>query len=132
MLYIGNLDKEKLGEYKDKVITDEVVLTEERIVHIQEHHPGDYEEYHEYINDIIANPDYVIKDSRNSDTMLFLKNIQEKNRNVQVVIKLNTNMKENDKKNSILTFWKVKEKNYNQMIRNKEIIWKKRKNKKGE
>ena len=39
MQYIGKLNKEKLGEYKNKIITDEVVLTEERIKHIKERHP---------------------------------------------------------------------------------------------
>ena len=29
----------KLGEYKNKIITDEVILTEERIKHIKERHP---------------------------------------------------------------------------------------------
>lgn len=39
MQYIGNLDKEKLGKYKDKIITDRVILTGERIKHIKERHP---------------------------------------------------------------------------------------------
>lgn len=38
MQYIGKLDKEKLGKYKEKLVTDEVVLTEERIKHIRERH----------------------------------------------------------------------------------------------
>ncbi len=37
--YIGKLNREKLGEYKNKITTDEVVLTEERIKHIKERHP---------------------------------------------------------------------------------------------
>lgn len=39
MQYIGKLDKNKIGEYSKKIITDEVVLTEERIKHIKERHP---------------------------------------------------------------------------------------------
>ena len=31
MQYIGKLDVEKLGKYKEKVVTDDVILTEERI-----------------------------------------------------------------------------------------------------
>ena len=31
MQYITNLDKEKLGIYKDKLITEEVILTDERL-----------------------------------------------------------------------------------------------------
>ncbi len=39
MQYIGKLDKSKLGEYANKIVTDEVILTDERIEHIKEHHP---------------------------------------------------------------------------------------------
>ena len=39
MQYIGIIDKEKLGKYKNKIITNEVVLTEERLKHIKERHP---------------------------------------------------------------------------------------------
>lgn len=30
--YIGRLDKEKLGKYKDKIVTEDVILTDERKV----------------------------------------------------------------------------------------------------
>ncbi len=39
MQYIGRLDRNKLGIYKNKILTDEVILTEERIKHIKERHP---------------------------------------------------------------------------------------------
>lgn len=39
MQYIGKIDKNKLGEYKDKIVTEDVILTDERIKHIKEHHP---------------------------------------------------------------------------------------------
>lgn len=39
MYYIGKLDKEKLGKYKNKITTSKVVLVEERIKHIKERHP---------------------------------------------------------------------------------------------
>ncbi len=37
--YIGKIDKDKIGEYANKIITDDVVLTDERIKHIKERHP---------------------------------------------------------------------------------------------
>lgn len=37
--YVGKIDKAKLGKYKEKIVTDNVILTEERIKHIKEHHP---------------------------------------------------------------------------------------------
>lgn len=123
MQYIGKLDIEKLGKYRKRVITDEVILTEERIKHIQEHHPGDYEKYGIYITEIIDNPDYIIDDSKNIDTVLYMKTIKENEKNIQIVIRLSTNKREKNKKNSILTLWKVKDKTYRQLLRNKEILW---------
>jgi len=37
--YIGKIDKTKLGEYKNKITTEEVIITDERIKHIKERHP---------------------------------------------------------------------------------------------
>ena len=39
MQYIGKIDKEKLGKYKDKIVTNSVILTNERLNHILEHNP---------------------------------------------------------------------------------------------
>ena len=39
MQYIGRLNREQLGKYKHVLKTDEVIITEERIKHIKEHHP---------------------------------------------------------------------------------------------
>ena len=125
MRYIGKIDIEKLGKYKEKIITDDVILTEERIKHIQEHHPGDYEKYAIYIPTIIESPDYILDDSKNLDTVLYLKTIKQDEKNIQIVVRLNTNEKEKNKQNSILTLWKMKEKTYRQLLRNKEILWKK-------
>ena len=125
MQYIGKIDKGKLGKYKEKIISNEVVLTDERIEHIKKHHPGDYEKYGKYILEIIEDPDYIINDIKNKDTVLYAKTIKESMKNIQVVIRLNTNQIEEDKKNSILTLWSIKDKTYRQLLRNKEIIWKK-------
>ena len=38
MQYIGQLDKNKLGKYKDKIKTLDVIITNERIEHIKRHH----------------------------------------------------------------------------------------------
>lgn len=126
MQYIGRLEKEKLGNYKNKIVNLDLILTEERIKHIKEHHPGDYEKYGVYIKEIIKEPDYILEDNKNKDTILFLKQINENSKNVQIVIKLNTNKKELERKNSILTLWKIRNSTYNQLVRNRKIIWKTR------
>lgn len=126
MQYIGKLEKEKLGNYKNKIVNLDLILTEERIKHIKEHHPGDYEKYEVYIKEIIKEPDYILEDNKNKDTILFLKQISEDDKNVQIVIKLNTNKEKLERKNSILTLWKIRNSTYNQLVRNRKIIWKTR------
>ena len=125
MQYIGELDKQKLGTYSKKIITTDVILTEERIKHIKEHHPGDYEKYGMYIQEVIEEPDYILEDNKNIDTVLYLKNIKNNNKNIQIVVKLNTKQTERNRKNSILTLWKIKNSTYNQLVRNRKVIWKK-------
>lgn len=120
--HIGNLDLSKLGKYRDKMVTTKVILTEERIVHIENHHPGNYQNYNKYIEDIISNPDYIIDDNKNIDTIILLKTINEKKIHIQLVIRLNTISDEQNKYNSILTLWKVRYSTYRQILRNKEII----------
>lgn len=124
MKYIGKLDKNKLGEYANKITTEEVILTDERIKHIQERHPGDYERYAKYINDVLLNPDYVLEDTKNIDTAIMLKRIQEETKNIQIVIKLSTGKDKKRDKNSILTLWKVRNSTYKQLIKNKKILYK--------
>lgn len=72
---------------------------------------------------IIEDPDCVLEDNKNRDTVLYIKTIKESNKNVQVVIKLSTNQEEKDKQNSILTLWKIKDSTYRQCLRNKKILW---------
>ena len=123
MKYIGKLDKNKLGEYKNKIVTDIVVMTNERIKHIQTRHPGDYEKYFCYIPYIINNPDYILKDKDNVDTILFLKTIEEESKHIQVVVKLETNKNQKEKYNSIITFWNMRLRSYMSIIKNNIKIY---------
>jgi len=123
--HIGFIDKNKLAQYRNKIITEEVILTDERIKHIKEHHPGDYEEYSKYLKEIIETPDYILEDEKNTDTVIYLKTIKENNKNLQIVLKLVTKVMNTNHKNSVLTFWKIKEKTLHQLLRNKKIIYKK-------
>ncbi len=73
---------------------------------------------------ILINPDYIVEDKDNIDTILVLKTIKEQEKNIQVVVKLQTNKDEKDKCNSILTFWHIRDRNYKKTIQNNKIIYK--------
>lgn len=124
MRYIGKLDKNKLGEYGQKIVTFDVILTEERLKHIQERHPGDYEKYGIYMEEIVSNPNYVLEDNKNTDTIIMLKRIQQEGKNIQLVIKLSTGVDKKRNKNSVLTLWRVRNSTYKQLIKHKKILYK--------
>lgn len=127
MQYIGKLDIEKLGKYNEKLVTDEVVLTDERLYnHILIYHKKEYEQLKKYIKDIIQEPDYIIEDNRHADTMIYLKQIQEITKKGRVVIKLALGYDKEHSKNSIITLMKLNDRTWEQTIKNRgKIVWKK-------
>lgn len=124
--YITNLDRKKLGLYGNELITEEVILTDERLYeHILLYHEDEYKQLRPYIKSIIENPDYIVEDNRHEDTMIYLKQIDDKTKNGRVVIKLALGQDEEHNKNSIITLMKLNKRTWNQTIRNRgKIIWK--------
>jgi len=122
--YIGKLDISKLGEYKEKLITDEVVITEERIEHIKLRHPELTDKELIYLKEILKAPDYIFKDKKNIDTFLMVKNIIKDNKKYIMVVRLVTNNNLQGKSNTIISLWKISNKKLGQYIRNEEIIFK--------
>ena len=129
MQYITNLDKKKLGIYKDKLLTEEVILTDERLYdHILLFHEEEYKQLRPYIRSIIEEPDYIIEDNKHEDTMIYLKEINNIDKNGRVVIKLALGKDEEHNKNSIITLMKLNKRTWNQTIKNRgKIIWKDKK-----
>ena len=125
--YITNLDKKKLGIYENQIITEEVILTDERLYeHILLFHEEEYKQLRPYIKNIIKDPDYIIEDNRHEDTMIYLKEVDAIGKNGRVVIKLALGKDEEHNKNSIITLMKLNKRTWNQTIRNRgKIIWKK-------
>ena len=122
MQYIGRLDKEKLGKYKKLIITDKVLISEERIIHMKEHHPELTDNEITYISETIKKPDYIFDDRKNIDTILIVKD--NNNKNYITVVKLNTNICFKKKSNTVISFWNISNKKLRQFIRNEEIIYK--------
>ena len=127
MQYITKLDKKKLGEYEKRVITEDVILTDERLYeHILLFHEEEYKQLRPYIKNIIEDPDYIVEDNRHEDTMIYLKEIDAICKNGRVVIKLALGKDDEHNKNSIITLMKQNKRTWNQTIRNRgKIIWKK-------
>ena len=126
MQYITKLDRNKLDKYGKMLITEEVILTDERLYeHILLFHEDEYKQLRPYIKNIIENPDYIVEDNRHMDTMIYLKQVKEIEKNGRVVIKLALGQDKEHNKNSIITMMKLNKRTWKQTIKNRgKIIWK--------
>lgn len=127
MQYIGKLNINLIGKYKNEIKTNEVVLTDERLKeHILVYHKKDYEEFHLFLKEIIENPDYIIEDNKHIDTLIFLKELQKLEKKCRIVVKLALGKEEEHPKNSIITMMKQNNRTWEQTIRNRgKILWQK-------
>ena len=121
MQIIGNLNllifKTEFGELQ----TSEVVLTDEREIHIKNNHPNDYNFFDKYATGIVTNPDLIICGSKNIGTVFMIKRLPDTNLNA--VIRLALESDENGLKNSIMTFYRVRESNVQKLIAKNKIIY---------
>ncbi len=119
---VGKINRDIYKCITDDIVTDEVIITDERIVHIKERHPNDYKTVVEHMAEVLRNPDYILKDER-INTGLIIKSMQQDN--IQVVLRIHTSKDEAGYKNSIISCWKISERRLQNYLRNKEILYRK-------
>lgn len=123
MYLVGKIDIEIYNCITKDITIDEVIITDERIQHIKEHHPNNYEQYYSYMRSIIENPEYIIEANK-PNTALILKSFSNGNETFKTVLRLITSSDNSKFKNSIITFMKINEKEWNRLLKNKKILYK--------
>lgn len=122
--HLGKLNWEIYKCITNDHVTDDVIVTEEQLLHIREKHPEAYQDMLHYVKDILDNPDYILRDKR-PNSGLVVGNIQrETESGTLLVLRISTPDDKDGYKNSILTGWKITEKRLGNYLRNKEIIYK--------
>lgn len=109
----------------DDITTDEVIITDEQIQHIKDRHPGDYERFFGFFDEIISDPDYIIE-ARKPNTAILLKEVQIANEFFKLVLRLVVPTDNPNYKNSIITFMKIDKKTLERLIRNKKVLYKRK------
>lgn len=123
--YIGKINKDIYKCVTKDIITDDVIITDERINHIKERHPNDFEKYCRYMEEIVAHPEYIIEANKNkSNTALILKSFSEGDEQFKTILRLITSSDNKEFKNSIITFMRINEREWERLIRNKKILYK--------
>ncbi len=107
------------------LVTDDVVITDERIQHIAERHPGDMERYRSYLKEMLETPDYILEDKPN--TALILKVFATPDQQYfRLALRLLTSTDDPSYKNSILTFMKTNAKKWEQNLNNKKVLYRRK------
>lgn len=126
MVEIQSLGKIKLSliDYKFKNLqTDDIIVTNERLAHIKERHPEDYELFRVYGSVSVQNPDYIIEDHKHEGTVFMVKRLPDTNLNVVCRLALSTD--EKGLKNSVMTFYRIRERNLKKLIEKNQLLYKK-------
>lgn len=120
---LGKINIKILEKEFEKIQTDEIIVTNERIDHIKERHPEDYNLFEKYGKESVSSPDLIIKDVKNKSTVFMIKKLPETNLNVVVRVVLET---DNSKwKNSVMTFYRIRERNLKKLIEKNGVLYKK-------
>lgn len=123
MHLVGRINREIYKCITEDIVTDEVIITDERIAHIKGRHPNDFNEVVSELRDVLSNPDYIIGDSKFA-TGLVIKRIFSKDQIVQMVLRIHTSTDVPGYKNSIISCWEISEGRLKNYLRNKEILYK--------
>lgn len=121
--YVGKINKDIYSCVTKDIVTDEVIITDERIQHIKERHPNDFERYSEYISNMIDQPEYILE-SEKENTAVILREFEKDNEKFKLILKIKTKYDPENYRNSVISFWKVGETTWKKLLRNKKILYK--------
>ena len=123
---IGKLDKKILEDKFLSIAEEEVIFTFERYKHVERNHKEDLELYQSRLKEIIEKPDYIVQDIKHNNTIMIIKKMKKENMNVNVIVRLILGKDIKKRKNSIMTFYRVRNKNLKKLIKKNKIIYKRK------
>lgn len=120
---LGKINKDLLEKEFGKLQTDDIIVTNERLEHIKQRHPEDYEFFEKYGAQSAIDPDLIIKDLKHKGTVFMIKKLPDVNLNVVARLALETDKPK--LKNSIMTFYRIRERNLKKIIEKNTLLYKK-------
>lgn len=120
---LGTINIEPLKKEFGKIQTAEIIITDERVRHIKERHLQDYELFEKYGIWCVQAPDIILKDGKNAGTVFMIKKLPDTNLNVVVRVALEQD--DVGLKNSVMTFYRMREKNLKKLMEKNTLLYKK-------
>lgn len=121
--YIGKINKDIYKCVTEDIVTEDVIITDERIKHIKERHPNDFEKYCQYMTEMVSSPEFIVEANK-PKSALILKSFADDDKQFKAVLRLVTSSDNADFKNSIITFMKINNQEWKRLIKNKKILYK--------
>ena len=121
--FVCKLDMKLYRVVSDDMQTDEVIITEQQVAHIEEGHPGAYARFMHYLPRVLHDPDYILRGNK-PNTALVLKQIIEEDAITEVVLRLKVSSDPAAYRNSIITLWHISAKRFRRLLRQSEILYK--------
>lgn len=124
MYLVGKIDTYIYKCITNDIVTDEVIITDERIDHIVERRGREfYDRYGKYFKEIIEDPDYIFADKEN--TVLVCKEFLDDDKYVNLALRIVVSTDNPEYKNSIITAVGESSKRFKQRLRNNIPLYKK-------
>ena len=123
---IRDRDKELYKVVSDEIQTDEVIITNQQILHVNEGHPGTYERFAPHLQTVLEAPDYILRGNR-PNTALVIKNIfleDAAGSRLEIVLRLKVSGDPENYSNSIISMWHISDKRYRRLLRQSEVLYK--------
>ena len=111
---LGNIKEDIIVKEFGEIQTDEIIVTEEREDHIKERHPEDFELFKKYGDKAVTDPDYIIRDGKHEGTVFMVMKLP--NTNLNVVVRIALESDGSGLKNSVMTFYRIRERNLKKLI----------------
>lgn len=125
MYIVGKINREIYQCIEENIRTEEVIITDERMVHIRERRGEEfYNRYCDLFEEILRDPDYIFKEKR-EHTALVCKKIVENEKYINLVLRIAIETDNPEYKNSIITAIGESEKRFAQRLRNNTALYKK-------
>ena len=121
--FVGMINREIFKAVTEDILTEEVIITEERIQHIKDNHPGDYEKFKDHISKALQDPEIVFA-SDEPNTALIVDSIRINGESFVIILRIKVSNDPIEYKNSILTLMTLSERKKKKYIRNKKILYK--------
>lgn len=124
--YCGQLDMNLYKCITPMIVTDRVVVTDNRILHIVNRHPDALISLVTELNDTIRAPDYILLDDKHKDTGLICRQLHSGDGSLLLVLRICTDSDSDVLTNSVISGWQISRKRLERYLRTGTILYSRR------